>query len=223
MFTFIVLFALIAAVACDGICSDVNEYRKLDGNCDSFIECIESKEFQRLCPDGLHFNAKAVWPEYPCGYPDDVPCASNDVPQQARVTQDCPHEYGFFESPLATSTDCGKYRQCVGGIAFEKECPSGLAFNPENGRCDWPPLVPSCNAPAFLGFDCPPGSVDQYGYDITENFEIPGKCYSFVACFRGGPRLLSCDLGFKFDRTVNRCVNSNLVRSDFPCEDRPQE
>lgn len=26
------------------------------------------------CPDGLHYNPEAQWPEYPCGYPSDVAC-----------------------------------------------------------------------------------------------------------------------------------------------------
>ncbi|CAK1599608.1 unnamed protein product [Parnassius mnemosyne] len=222
MFFLLCISALFVAVSCDtGYCGDTNAYYKLEGYCDIFIECIERQEFRRSCPDGLHFNAEAPWPQYPCGYPMDVPCSEKDIQQAARSTQECPHEYGFFESPLATRVDCGHYKQCVDGVPMEMLCPSGLAFNPEIGRCDWPALVPSCDAEAFIGYSCPPGSVDEYGYDITENFGIPGKCYSFISCHRGGARLLTCDLGFKFDETVNRCVNSDLVRSSTPCEERP--
>ncbi|KPI95556.1 Peritrophin-1 [Papilio xuthus] len=220
MFILVCIAALAVAVSGDsGYCGNKNEYVKMAGSCDSFYECIESNEFERTCPDGLYFNPKAQWPEYPCGYPGDVEC-SDGVPQPPRSSADCPHEYGFFESPLATSSDCGKYRRCVAGVAFEEECPPGLAFNPAKGTCDWPSEVASCNAEAFVGYSCPPGSVDQYGYDITENFGLPGKCYSFIACHRGNARLVSCDLGYKFDTSVNRCVNSDLVRTDFQCEKR---
>lgn len=31
---------------------------------------------RQTCPEGLHYNPAAKWPEYACGYPMDVPCLS---------------------------------------------------------------------------------------------------------------------------------------------------
>lgn len=135
----------------------------------------EYKATQKTCPDGLYFIRDVQWPSYPCAYPSDAKCEYNDQPREyipdlislytnytlhtnnslnvlmcsaerAVSSADCKTRYGFFASPLATRSDCGKYRMCVEGKAFEMECAMGLAFNPESGRCDWPDLVPSCSA-----------------------------------------------------------------------------
>lgn len=67
-------------------------------------------------------------------------------PEPPIPTQDCPHQYGFYPSPAATEHECGMYRMCVAGQAIEMMCPPKLAFNAETARCDWPDLVPSCDA-----------------------------------------------------------------------------
>lgn len=66
--------------------------------------------------------------------------------EPAHPTAQCPHQFGFFPSPKADANHCGSYIMCVLGQAIEMQCPPGLAFNLDNGRCDWPDLVPSCNA-----------------------------------------------------------------------------
>lgn len=129
------------------------------------------------CPDGLNYNPEAKWPNYPCSYPQDVPCEGRksrrefkctlllsvlhyskgisfffmydylfSLPEPAKPTTNCPRQNGYFKSPLAKENDCGHYRLCSGGESFEMYCPTGLAFNPDTGRCDWLELVPSCNA-----------------------------------------------------------------------------
>ncbi|CAH2068362.1 unnamed protein product, partial [Iphiclides podalirius] len=132
--------------------------------------------------------------------------------EQAMPTAECKHQYGFFASPLATRSDCGKYRMCVEGKAFEMECSTGLAFNPETGRCDWPDLVPTCDAEEFLGFKCPPATYDEFGKAYVVNFGIQGSCHYFYSCMEGVARLLLCDTGYAFDKTVNRCVDATRVQ-----------
>ncbi|XP_068628993.1 protein obstructor-E-like [Battus philenor] len=218
----VIFFAALFAVSCAGeiqlngavgdeVCREYNTYYKIQGSCDSYIECNAYKATYKSCPDGLYFVRDVEWPAYPCAYPSDAQCEGNDAPQRAISSQECKHQYGFFASPLASRSDCGKYRMCVEGKAFEMECAMGLAFNPESGRCDWPDLVPSCNAEEFLGFKCPPATYDEFGKAYVVNFSIKGSCSYFFSCMENVARLLVCDRGFAFDPEVNRCVDATRV------------
>ncbi|KAK9729741.1 Chitin binding Peritrophin-A domain [Popillia japonica] len=42
--------------------------------CDAYIECIDGVGEERLCPDGLLFNAALGPHAFPCQYPIDVDC-----------------------------------------------------------------------------------------------------------------------------------------------------
>ncbi|CAD0195591.1 unnamed protein product [Chrysodeixis includens] len=175
-------------------------------NCDVFAdEWKESVPARRACPDGLHYNAAAVWPQYPCGFPMDVPCVGRET-LPAQSTADCPHKYGFFKSPLASADNCGQFRECVAGVPIELTCPVGLAFNPDSGRCDWPDKVPSCNSDVFFKFTCPANSKDSFS-----NHKHESNCYYFYSCILGSPRLLQCDPGLAFDPIAARCVSEERV------------
>lgn len=99
----------------NNICVKRNSYYKVDGSCDTYVECVVSTIFLRrydliknyafqikskakfaawltricltqgyvaakkACPDGLHYNPAAVWPQYPCGFPMDVPCVGRET------------------------------------------------------------------------------------------------------------------------------------------------
>ncbi|CAB3237029.1 unnamed protein product [Arctia plantaginis] len=199
-------------VASSFVCKSNNAYYKIDASCDSYIQCNGYVPTTLTCPDGLHYNPDVKWPNYPCGYPMDVPCLGRAT-QPAQSTPDCPHKYGYFQSPIASSEDCGHFRLCVDGHPMEMECPSGLAFNPSSGRCDWPDQVPSCKANDFLGFSCPPAPLGENGelLDVIYNFKHPDSCFYFFSCQQGRARLLSCDPGLAFDAASSRCVDEDLV------------
>ncbi|CAG9783135.1 unnamed protein product [Diatraea saccharalis] len=96
------------------------------------------------------------------------------VTEPARSTTDCPHQYGFYPSLTKTGpADCGAYRMCIEGVSSEMTCPVGLAFNSELSRCDWPDLVPSCDADAYLGFKCPDAPLDTNGKPKIVNYKCP--------------------------------------------------
>ncbi|CAK1548351.1 unnamed protein product [Leptosia nina] len=204
-------------------CPRRNAYIKMDGDCDTYVECKDFVPVQMSCPDGLHYDPDVEWPNYPCGYPMDVQCKGRSVPQPAKPTADCPHQYGYFPSPLAGPNDCGQYRFCLDGKPIEMECPTGLAFNPDSGRCDWPGHVKSCNVEAFLGFTCPPATYDESGDAIVTNHRYKGNCYAFYSCKAGGhPRLLSCDAGLAFDEASGRCEDSDRVKCAKTSSAAPQ-
>ncbi|XP_064292023.1 uncharacterized protein LOC135309713 [Plodia interpunctella] len=193
-------------------------YSPIDGSCDAYIECMDFEARHMQCPDGLHYDPNAVWPAYPCGYPSEVPCKGRGSPQPAKATAECPHQYGFFPSPRATSSECGYYHRCVEGKALEMQCPPGLAFNPETARCDWPDLVASCNPDEFLGFKCPPPQLDENNkpLDIVINFKYEGNCFAFYSCIHGNARLLTCDPGFGFDPSFGSCRPSDKINCENP-------
>ncbi|XP_004928563.1 protein obstructor-E-like [Bombyx mandarina] len=203
-----------AATAQNVICKARNGYYKTDANCDTYIECRDYQATNMICPDGLHFNPSVEWPAYPCGYPVEVTCVGRGSIQPAQTTPDCPHQYGIFKHPNASPTNCGQYRTCVGGRAFDMVCPPGLAFNPDFSRCDWADLVPSCDAEKFLGFTCPPAPLDAIGNPLNNviNYKYEGNCYYFFSCEQNRARLLSCDIGLAFDPTTGRCVDADRVQ-----------
>ncbi|XP_045452760.1 protein obstructor-E-like [Melitaea cinxia] len=218
---FVVCFAiLLISATCNGqsekspLCKLRNEYVNIEEKCDAYIECRDYRAIETSCPDGLNYNPAAVWPAYPCSYPQDVPCAGRRPNQPAKPNANCPRQYGYFKSPLANENDCGHYRLCHGGEAFEMYCPAGLAFNPENARCDWPELVSSCNAENYIGFKCPPPTYDVSGNAIVTNHKYEGSCYVFYSCIKGHARVLSCDEGFAFDVTSGRCEIEDRVNCD---------
>ncbi|XP_045452743.1 protein obstructor-E-like [Melitaea cinxia] len=197
----------------NSVCKQRYEYIPVSGSCDSYIECRDYQRTDMSCPDGLNFNEKAMFPDYPCSYPTDVPCKAGAVSRSIISTKGCPRQYGFFPSPVAPKGDCGQYRMCIAGNYYDMLCPPGLAFNPATSTCDWPDQVPSCNAAVFLSFACPESTVDASGNPVITNHKYENDCYGFFTCQQGRARLLACDPGLAFDERVGRCVDEKNV----PC------
>ncbi|XP_039745483.1 protein obstructor-E-like [Pararge aegeria] len=210
-FTALFIASTSAHTGGSSVCKLRDGYIPIEGVCDAYIECKEFAGSEKLCPDGLYFDPNAQWPLDPCGYPNDVPCEGRTQP--AKSTADCEHLYGFYP-PVKPSNDCGQYRMCVGGRSMDMYCPTGLAFNPSNSRCDWPEKVASCNLENFLGYKCPSGELDRTGNPIVTNHKYESSCYEFYSCVNGNARLLSCDPGYAFDSHLSRCVEADRVDCD---------
>ncbi|CAB3237025.1 unnamed protein product [Arctia plantaginis] len=215
-FSFCIALALVATCyagpatnSLSNVCKSKNGYYSVEGSCDSYIRCNDYVPVHQTCPDGLHYNPDAKYPNYPCGYPSDVLCLGRGSVQPAQPTEECPHQYGYFSSPYAAPDNCGHYRVCIEGRAIDMHCPTGLAFNADSGRCDWPHLVPSCKSGDYLGFSCPAGVNDDDGK--IRNYKYPGNCYYFFSCLHGHVRLLSCNEGAAFDPVSGLCVDEVLV------------
>jgi hypothetical protein len=99
---------------------------------------------QKLCPDGLLFNDQLNPFAYPCHYPVDVSCDGRPKLQPAQPTEECPHQYGYFK--IGDESNCGQFKNCVDGKAFEFDCPEGLAWSATSYRCDYPDMVENCDA-----------------------------------------------------------------------------
>lgn len=94
---------------------------------------------------------------------------------------------------------------CAEGRGYVFDCPSGLAFNKNTYQCDYPDLVPDCDAEAFLGFTCPPEArVEGLGQGETR-FLKSGDCQKYFLCNEGRPRLYTCGAGYAFSEALNTC------------------
>ncbi|CAH2262091.1 jg26784 [Pararge aegeria aegeria] len=197
----------IATQLFDYRCQEPNGYESVSRKCDEYIECKENIAIQHSCPDGLHFNSKVQWPNYPCGYPSEVQCGNGYEIQKAQPSSECSHRYGFSRSD---GNDCGTFTLCYEGIAIMMSCSDGLVFNVEKEICDWPINVPECShSRALEGYTCPATPADEEG-NISKN-RYGRSCSRFVACQDSYPRLLKCDIGLHFDEKTESCVDAEYV------------
>jgi len=44
----------------------------------SYVQCVNGVAEEKLCPDGLLFNAEAGYRSFPCQYPIDVDCTGRE-------------------------------------------------------------------------------------------------------------------------------------------------
>lgn len=112
---------------------------------------------------------------------------------------------------MGDSSECGDFLNCADGRGYKLSCPSGLAFNKNTYQCDFPDLVPDCDAEAFLRFSCPPESRDR-GFGAGETkFYKSADCQRYFLCINGQPRLYICGVGTAFDEELNRCEAAENV------------
>lgn len=127
--------------------------------------------------------------------------------EPAQPTEECPHRYGYYR--MGDAQNCGQFRNCVEGRGYEFDCPEGLAFNEESYRCDWPDQVPSCDAEAFLGFNCPPEpDLKAFGLGFQEGYRTyrsQNDCQRYFICINQRPRMYNCGEGNAFNELTNSC------------------
>ncbi|CAK1548352.1 unnamed protein product [Leptosia nina] len=192
-------------------CIEKNERYSIPGSCDKYIECLNGTAEEKVCPDGLRYNPDVKFNVYPCQYPIDVPCLGRSALQPAQATADCPHQFGYFK--VGDSKNCGTFKNCVNGVAYEFNCPEGLAFSSETYRCEWPDLVPDCDVEAFLGFRCPEVRVSKElgppaGYRFYRSSD---DCQKYFICIDGRPRRLACGGYTAFDDLSESCVAADEI------------
>jgi hypothetical protein len=122
-------------------------------DCSRFVQCGDNGlGFERMCPSGQHFNVARGW----CDFPDVAQCQNRfpttinptvnpwptNRPQGGIPDSRCPTvDISSRTVHLPHPTDCSKFFKCMGGMAFEKDCPAGQHFNVERDWCDWPRLA----------------------------------------------------------------------------------
>ncbi|XP_063701534.1 protein obstructor-E-like [Culicoides brevitarsis] len=171
--------------------------------CDKYIECNDGVPEEKTCPDGLFFNDKAQWFNYPCGYPVDVDCGSRARFQPPQATEECPHQFGYYK--IGDRANCGQWMNCVNGKSFVFECPEGLAWSSETYRCDWPDEVEDCDAEAYLGFKCPPLVNPEFQPQENRYYPHPTDCHKYFLCVGTSPRLFNCGIEGAYDESIYAC------------------
>ncbi|KAK2719892.1 protein obstructor-E-like [Artemia franciscana] len=206
------LVAVVATASAQSFtCPEPNGYFPDSKQCDKYYTCIDGVATEELCLDGLLFNDNAVWTRNPCDYPIDVDCGSRTVTQPPQSTELCPHAWGIYFT--GDKANCGTFRNCVGGVAHDFNCPEGLAFNEQSLRCDWPEQTESCDAAAFIGFTCPPiEEGDLLAAGGHTRFPNPKDCKKFFVCEGGvNVRLAACEEGMVYNPEANDCTEPELV------------
>ncbi|XP_026324115.1 protein obstructor-E-like [Hyposmocoma kahamanoa] len=190
------------------ICAEENRYYTINRDCGSYIECKKYVAYGWKCPDGLHFNIDARYPDYPCASPSVAKCGK--LPEKVDPAHGCPLSDGYFG---LQDGDCSRYLMCKKGQSQIMHCPDGLVFNDKLSSCDWLENVPSCNPTVFQGFSCPVPELNEHGQldDTITKYRYGTRCKEYIACQRGYPRLLSCDAGLSFDNESKACTDSRHV------------
>ncbi|KAL7638293.1 UNVERIFIED_CONTAM: hypothetical protein RMT77_010857 [Armadillidium vulgare] len=110
--------------------------------CDLFWNCVDGREFQFACPEGLAFSSST----YRCEWPEDSP----DCDAAAFLGFSCPavrdeSQFLLVGTPRYSSPrDCRKYFLCVGQAPRLHTCDLGTVFNDEIHGCDEPEHVGGC-------------------------------------------------------------------------------
>jgi hypothetical protein len=190
--------------------------------CDKYYECHDGVAREKLCPDGLVFDA-TIRRLNKCDQPFNVDCGDRTELQPPRGTNEfCPRKNGFFAHP--DSTNCDAFFQCVDGEYTENKCAPGLHFDEYSGTCVWPATAnrEGCHeAKKELkdGFSCPEKAKNDANGQVVAHphFPHPEDCQKFYVCLNGiEPRELSCGAAEVFNDDIKRCDIPDNVPG---CED----
>lgn len=156
-------------------------FAKNYANCQAYFSCINGHAFPSQCPLPFFFNENGPFGPI-CDWPFNVVC--EPCPQTGVITIPDPYH-------------CTKYRQCVNGVAMERECSSGLAFDSEKGMC-----VQEREAICEHVNTC--GRLEGG----TGNAPSTVFCDEFIVCYNGKQfgSPIKCPHGLNFDSKHNRCA-----------------
>jgi len=112
-------------------------------DCSGYISCGDGYTYELACPTGLVFNpatGKCDWPRfYQCpGVEQDdsdlIP-AGECRDDMSTFCKDKPRDTLWANACLK---DCSGYISCGDGYTYELACPTGLVYNANKKRCDYP-------------------------------------------------------------------------------------
>lgn len=103
-------------------------------SCTRYWQCWNGTATNQQCPFSLLYNDNA----HACDWPDNVPDC-----QKHPICKD------VANGPIPIEKSCARYWLCVGGYPRLQRCSAGLAFNPDNLKCELADTVAGCEpAPA---------------------------------------------------------------------------
>ncbi|KAF2895990.1 hypothetical protein ILUMI_10190 [Ignelater luminosus] len=186
-------------------------------DCSRFYKCSHGVAREMDCPGDLYFNPDTNY----CDWRFNVNCTNDDssenhegiCPPMGKETED--------DIMLPHDSDCSKYFQCSHGKVHEKDCPTGLYFNQNINRCDWPSNV-NCTTETSgengsSGSEEESSSTEQgnsqetdtcpSGNDPERDVLLPHEsdCTKFYKCSHGEKHEVSCADGLYFNPTKRVC------------------
>lgn len=211
-----IFFATINAQPGD-LCTFYSDPTAHPTNCSKFFSCGSGKIVEMECPAGLHFNAKKKVCDWPASAgcensvtqpPQDNP--SLELPAVPSTGEPCQPSHDRNNPRIAAHTEsCGKFLLCT-GVWVPMNCPAGLWFSFESGKCEHPENAKCCPTCAK-----PKCTVDG------EMLPNPNNCQKFFICSGSSLIELTCVGNLVFNATTSECeqgppCNSAQVKESFP-------
>lgn len=112
------------------------------GSCTEYYECKSKRPQLRQCQGSQHFSPS----HHVCMKKSEANCSLDrnvQPPERPTVTAGlCSDEKQ--DSLVPHRNDCGKFMLCSNMMFLVMDCPTGLHFNSETRRCDYPKIA-KCN------------------------------------------------------------------------------
>jgi len=224
MLSIAVLIACSAVVSAQALfqCPQEDGFHRDPVQCDKYYDCYRGTMKEKLCPDGLVFDASLGTRVEQCNYPFIATCPQDAVLQPPIPNGvECPRQNGYFEHEDPST--CHQYYQCTGGVAEKRSCPTGLVFDEFSGTCQWAHqgLRTGCGERVDVlpdGFRCPNATqVHTNGQALDHaRYVKPDDCRFFYICLEGKyPAVSGCPEGTVFD---DKSLNCNDPLNVPECE-----
>lgn len=157
MFLKVIFISIVIATAYaqpGEVCTVNSKATPHPSNCSKFLSCGSGKIMEMECPARLHFNAKQKICDWPASAGCETPPSQDNpisdltaVPSPGEACQPSPQR----NNPRTTAYkgSCEKFLICT-GIWVAMDCPLGLWFSVETGKCEHPEnakCCPTCAAP----------------------------------------------------------------------------
>jgi hypothetical protein len=182
--------------------------------CDRYYECQDGVVSEKLCKDGLVFDASSEKVAV-CSFPFSINCTGRPELQPAQsVTKFCPRENGYFADP--DPSVCDVFYFCVNGNPNRLTCPGGLVFDPSLGQCGWTHLVKreGCKAKNEFDFECP---QEDIATSVPSRHLDEKSCTEFYLCISGTPRKSGCEDGLVYNDDLKACNRQTTLPEEDPC------
>ncbi|KAL7732963.1 hypothetical protein ACLKA6_002775 [Drosophila palustris] len=114
-----------------------------EGSCTEFYVCKSKHAQLRHCPDQQHFSPHRLI----CMKASDAKCSIKLESNQELLHHDSPAITAGLCSEMKQDAlvphreDCGKFLLCSNMMFLVMDCPTGLHFNAEAKRCDYPKIA----------------------------------------------------------------------------------
>lgn len=162
------------------------------GYCDQFYKCANGTLSLETCEHGLLFDGKGGVHNF-CNYYWGVHCGDRVSDLEPYLDNaPCIYSYGIFPTAKGCDVD---FLKCEAGVPYTTPCESGLGYDERIHGCNWPDLVPGCDAEQIVGFKCPtslPSNSPSLKFWPFPRFTIQGDSKALVTCVNNLPRLIKC-------------------------------